>query len=81
MTQPVNPALTSGPNRDGANSLAKESKVGIATTFLLTVVATAVLGYLGQLDLSTLPGWMTGAATFAVTSIAGLLAAYIKKNR
>lgn len=81
MTQPINPALTGGPNHDGQNSLAKESKVGIATTFILTVVATAVLGYLGQLDLSTLPGWMSGAATFAVTSLAGLLAAYVKKNR
>jgi hypothetical protein len=75
------PALTNGPNRDGSNSLAKESKVGALVTFILTVAATAALGYADQLDLSTVPGWAAGAATYAVAQVVGLLAAYVKKNR
>jgi len=76
-----NPAETAGQNRDGSKSLAKESKVGLATTFLLTIAATAVLGKLEVLDLTTVPGWAAGAATYAVTTLAGLVAAYLKKNR
>lgn len=77
MTQPE----TAGPNRDGSKSLAKESKVGIAVSFLLTGVATGAIGYLGDLDLSTLPGWVTSTATAAVAAVVGLLTAYVKKNR
>lgn len=77
----MNPAETAGPSNDGSKSLAKESKVGLATTFVLTVAATAALGALGELDLTTVPGWAAGAATYAVTTVAGLLAAYVKANR
>lgn len=77
----TNPAYSNGPAGDGARSLAKESKVGQLTTFGLTVAATAVLGYLDQLDLTTLPGWLSGAAVFAVSTAAGTLAAYVKRNR
>lgn len=81
MNDGTNPALTAGENRDGSMSLAKESRVGALVTFLLTTGATAALGYAGQLDLSTLPGWATGAATYAVAHVVGLLAAYVKANR
>lgn len=77
----MDPALNAGPNRDGSKSLAKESKVGLATSFVLAVAATAALGALGNLDLSTVPGWAAGAATYAVATVGGLLAAYVKKNR
>lgn len=77
MTQPE----TAGPNRDGSKSLAKESKAGLLVTFALTTAATAVLGYLNVLDLTTLPGWAAGAATYALTTVAGFLTAYVKKNR
>lgn len=77
----MDPALTNGPKGDGSSSLAKESKVGQATTFVVTVLATAALGYAGQLDLSTLPGWAAGAGVYALSTVTGLLAAYVKKNR
>lgn len=80
MTQ-LDPAQTAGPNHDGSKSLAKESKVGIATTLVLTSLATGAIGYLGNLDLSTLPGWLTATATTAVASVVGLLSAYVKRNR
>lgn len=71
----------SGPNDDGAKSLAKESKVGIAVTWLLTVVATGLLGWLTNLDTSTWQGWWAATAVTAVTALTGLLAAWLKKNR
>jgi hypothetical protein len=77
----VNPATTAGPNGDGSKSLASESKVGVLTTFILTGLATGVIGYLSDLDLSTLPGWAVATATTAVSAVVGLLAAYVKKNR
>ena len=77
MTQPE----VAGPNRDGSKSLERESKFGLATTFVLTLAATAALGYLADLDLSTVPGWAAGAATLAVTTVVGLLTAYVTKNR
>jgi hypothetical protein len=76
-----NPATTAGPNGDGSKSLASESKVGVLVTFALTGLATGAIGYLGNLDLSTLPGWATSTATAAVASAIGLLSAYVKRNR
>lgn len=81
MNADTNPAQVAGPDRDGGKSLARESKYGLAMTFVLTVAATGALGWLGNLDLSTVPGWAAGAATYAVTTVAGLLTAYVTKNR
>lgn len=72
---------TSGPNGDGSKSLAKESKAGLLVTFVLTLAATAALGWLAQLDLSTVPGWLANAAALAVTTAVGFLTAYVKRNR
>lgn len=80
MTQ-SNPASTAGPNRDGSKSLAAESKVGIAVTLVLTALAQGAIGYLGDLDLSTLPGWSVATVTAAAASVVGLLTAYVKRNR
>ncbi len=77
----TNPANTAGPAGDGSKSLAKESKVGVLVTFALTGLATGAIGYLGNLDVSTLPGWATSTATAAVASAIGLLSAYVKRNR
>lgn len=81
MTQPLNPAQTAGPNRDGSKSLASESKAGLAVTLVLTSLAQGAIGFLGDLDLSTLPGWGVATATTAVATLGGLLTAYVKKNR
>ncbi len=58
----------------------RESKYALVTQFVLSVGATAAIGFLGQLDLSTVPGWLTGAATLAVSSLVSLLVAYKTKN-
>jgi len=76
-----NPATTAGPNHDGSKSLAKESRYGILVTFVLSGLATGIIGWLSELDLSTLPGWAVATATTAVSAVIGLLTAYVKKNR
>jgi hypothetical protein len=81
MTQPHNPANVAGPDHDGSRSLARESKAGIGMTWLLTVGATGLLGWLTNLDTSTWTGWWATTATAAVAAGAGLLTAWLKKNR
>jgi hypothetical protein len=72
---------TAGPNTDGSKSLAKESKAGIAVTFLLTVGATGLLGWLTNLDTSHWTGWWAATAVAGVSAGIGLLTAYLKRNR
>lgn len=76
----TNPKIA-GPNSDGSKSLAKESKAGIAVTFLLTVGATGLLGWLTNLDTSHWQGWWAATAVAGVSAVIGLLTAYLKKNR
>jgi uncharacterized membrane protein len=77
MGNPIN----AGPNGGGSKSLAKESKTGIAVTFLLTVGATGLLGWLTNLDTSHWSGWWAATAVAGVSAAIGLLAAWLKKNR
>lgn len=78
----VNPATTAGPKGNGANSLAKESKSGILTTLLVGSLLLALQGFIDdRIDVTTLPGWAQGAASYLLGSLAGLFAAYKKKNR
>lgn len=72
---------TAGPTGDGSKSLAKESKAGIVVTFLLTVGATGLLGWLTNLDTSHWSGWWAATAVTGVSAAVGLLTAYLKKNR
>lgn len=77
----TNPAMSSGPLGDGAKSLAKESKVGAVTQFLVTTVLTGLLGWLVNLDTSHWTGWWGSVAVAAVGTVIGLGSAYLKKNR
>jgi len=77
MGNPIN----QGPNGDGSHALAKESKVGIAVQWALTVGATGVLAWLTDLDTSTWSGWWAGTAVAAAAGVSGLLTAWLKKNR
>lgn len=72
---------TAGPANDGSQSLAKESKAGIGVQFVLTVLATGLLGWLTNLDTSHWTGWWVATAVAAVSAAVGLLTAYLKKNR
>lgn len=76
-----NAPTTAGPNGDGSQSLARESRAGLLVQFVLSVVVTGALGWLADLDLSTLPGWAASAGALAVTSLIGAGTAYLKKNR
>lgn len=77
----TNPATKAGPYGDGSKSLAKESKAGIAVQFVLTVVATGLLGWLTNLDTSHWTGWWAATAVAAVSAAIGLITAYQKRNR
>jgi hypothetical protein len=65
---------------DAGNGVKRESKYGLAVQFVLSVLATGAIGYLGTLDVSTVPGWATSAATLAVSTAIGYLTAYKTKN-
>lgn len=65
---------------DGSKSLAKESKVGLAVSFALTLLATAGLSWLTNLDTSQWSGWWAAAGVSTVSTVAGLLSAYLKRN-
>jgi predicted CDP-diglyceride synthetase/phosphatidate cytidylyltransferase len=77
----TNPATTAGPNADGSKSLAKESKVGLVISFLVTTLATGVLGWLTNLDTSHWTGWWASVGVAAVGTVVGLVTAYLKRNR
>jgi len=77
----TNPATTAGPNADGSKSLAKESKVGLVISFLVTTLATGALGWLTNLDTSRWTGWWSTVAVAAVATVIGLISAYLKRNR
>jgi hypothetical protein len=73
--------MTDATNSDGSGSVARESKFALITQFVLGVAATGAIGWLGTLNVSTLPGWATTAATLAVTTAVGFLTAYVTKNK
>jgi hypothetical protein len=78
----MNAPENAGPNRDGSQSLAKESKAGLAVSFLTSVGALALLGLIqDKVDVSSFPGWAQAAAASAVSTVVGLLTAYVKRNK
>lgn len=77
----TNPALTNGPNRDGSQSLAKESKVGQLVTLVVAGALFALADGLGSIDVSPLPDWLEATAATALAALAGLAAAWAKRNR
>lgn len=76
-----NPARVAGPNGDGSKALAKESKVGVGLTVLLTIVATGVVNWLTNLDTSQWTGWWVTGAVTILSGIAGIISAWLKANR
>jgi len=77
----TNPANTSGPNGDGSKALAKESKVGVALTVVLSIVATGVVNWLTNLDTSQWSGWWVTGVVTILSGVAGLVSAWLKSNR
>lgn len=64
----------------GKYRIDKDAVKGQLTAFVLTIAATAALGALNALDLTTVPGWAAGAATYAVTTAIGFLTTYAAKK-
>lgn len=77
MTNP----RTAGPNTDGSKSLAKESKTGLAVSFVIYTLAQVLLGGLMNLDTSSWTGWWVQLAVAAISTVIGLLSAWLKSNR
>lgn len=71
---------SAGPG-DGSRSLAKESKFGLATGAVVTFALQAVAQGLSTLDTSDWSGWWVPLATTGVGTVAGLITAWLKKNR
>jgi hypothetical protein len=65
----------------GRKSITRDAVIGQLTQYGLAVGATAALGALNALDLTTVPGWLAGAATLAVTTAAGFLTNYLAKRK
>lgn len=76
----TNPARTAGPNGDGSQSLAKESKVATMVQMAFTLVVTGALGWLTHLDTSHWSGFLGEVGVAAVAALVGLLAAYRQSN-
>lgn len=77
----TNPAQTSGPSADGSKSLAKESKVGVALTVVLSILATGAVNWLTNLDTSQWSGWWVTGVVTILSGVAGLISAWLKSNR
>jgi hypothetical protein len=72
---------TSGPNNDGAKSLAPESKAGVITGGVLFFILQTLAQGLTNLDTSNWSGWWVPLVTGGISSIVGLITAYLKRNR
>lgn len=72
---------TAGPNADGGNSLAKESKVGLAVQWVAGVLAVGALDWLTHLDTSSWTGYVGQAGVLAVAWGIAAITAWKKKNR
>jgi hypothetical protein len=70
-----------GPNSDGSHSLAKESRAGLAVTFLLFAAGQGLVDALTKVDLNGQAGWWVSLANAGVATAVGLLTAWLKKNR
>lgn len=70
-----------GAETSGQKSITRDAVIGQLTQYGLAVGATAALGALNALDLTTLPGWLTGAGTLAVTTAIGFLTNYLAKRK
>ncbi|MBW8792154.1 MAG: hypothetical protein JF597_00685 [Streptomyces sp.] len=77
----TNPAQSAGPNGDGSQSLAKESKVGAAVQMLVTTLLVAGLTWVANLDTDNWTGVLGVAGSAVVAAVAGLAAAYRQANR
>jgi uncharacterized membrane protein YeaQ/YmgE (transglycosylase-associated protein family) len=77
----TNPANTSGPAGDGSKSLAKESKVGVVLTVVLSIIGSGLVTWLSNLDTTQWTGWWVSGVVTIIGGIVGLISAWLKSNR
>lgn len=75
------PAEVSGPVSNGSRSLARESRFGLAWSFVLLAGTDAAINALTSLDTSSWQGWWVRVAEAGVATAIGLLVAYRTRNR
>lgn len=78
----TNPANTAGPNRDGSQALAAESKVGQVVNFAVTTLAAGALVWLNGVNADNFSAfWWGPLAAAGLGTASGLISAWLKKNR
>lgn len=65
----------------GKNNLARDSKLGLAVTFVTGVALDAAIGGLTNVDTSTWSGWWVPLASTGIATALGALTAYKAKRR
>lgn len=65
----------------GANVLHRDSKLGLAVTFVLGIGLDTAITALTNADTSTWRGWWVPFASLAISTAAGALTAYKAKRR
>jgi F0F1-type ATP synthase assembly protein I len=65
----------------GANDLARDSKLGLAVTFVGGVVLDAAIGALTDVDTSSWNGWWVPLVSVGISTALGALTAYKAKRR
>ena len=65
----------------GANDLARDSKLGLAVTFLGGVALDAAIGALADVDTSSWHGWWVPFVALGISTSLGALTAYKAKRR
>jgi len=76
-----NSPMNSGPEGDGSKSLAKESKVGLAVSFVMFAAIQGLVDSLNRVDLDGQTGWWVTLANAGIATVIGLGSAWLKKNR
>lgn len=80
MATQVDPRYA-GPNGDGSQSLARESKIGNFVNGLLVAAALYVADWLGEVDFTPLPDQVEPILIAAAGVGIGLLTSWATKNR
>ena len=65
----------------GKNDLARDSKLGLAVTFVGGVVLDAAIGALTDVDTSSWSGWWVPLVSVGISTALGALTAYKAKRR
>jgi hypothetical protein len=77
----VSDPRTAGPNGDGSQSLARESKFGQFANGAVVVLVTYAALALGEVDFTPLPDYLEPIVVATAGTVAGLLTAWATRNR